>query len=446
MKKYFQKLLVLLLFMIIANNIMAQTKELSLAQALQIAAKGNRVLQMQILENRKAAEVVKEAKSCLLPTVNLTSSYNIYAERPVIYLRNEATTPKVNDVQFGGRFAFDGAVTMSYPILNSAVRSSIKLAGNNEAITNEKMKITEEQLALSISQLYLTIIYHKEEKQLLEQSLLRNRRALKDSRSLFLQGKNLKTDTLSNFISVQNLLAAISALDNNIQVYSLQLKQLMGMEEVVPFVFTDSINTESLKSLFPVAGAGLSIALNNRKDIKIQSLQIDETKEQLKGIKASFKPQLAVIAQYQLQSQADNFRMKDYALPRTSYAGVRLSIPLYSGGRLKYKTAQTELGIQQSELALTELKTNLETELVSINSNLQESYNQWEIQQQNVDAAEISYNMMNDRYRYGMGTRLELSDAELALTKAKLNNLQLVYSIKILVLQLKKAMGILQLN
>lgn len=95
---------------------------------------------------------------------------------------------------------------------------------------------------------------------------------------------------------------------------------------------------------------------------------------------------------------------------------------------------------------MTELKTKIETELVSINSNLQEAYKQWAIQQQNVDAAEISYSMMNDRYRYGMGTRLELSDAELALTKAKLNNLQSVYNIKILELQFKKAMGVLQLN
>ena len=88
----------------------------------------------------------------------------------------------------------------------------------------------------------------------------------------------------------------------------------------------------------------------------------------------------------------------------------------------------------------------METELVSINSNLQEAHKQWEIQMQNVAAAEISYAMMNDRYRHGLSTRLELSDAELVLTKAKLNNLQSIYSIKILELQLKKAMGVLQLN
>lgn len=429
-----------------ANNIMAQTQELSLVQALQRASKGNRVLQMQLLESRKAAEAVKEAKSFLKPTVGLNSSYSIYAERPVIYLRNETTSPKVNDVKFGGRFAFDGAVTATYPILDPGTRSNIKLAGIHEAIAKETMKGTEEQLAMEISQLYLTIIFQKEEKQLLEQSLLRNQRALKDSRSLFMQGKNLKTDTLSNFISVQNLQAAISALDNNIHVYSLQLKQLMGIEEAIEFIYTDSMNTQSLVSDFLVSNSALPVAFDNRKDIKIYALQIDEANQQLNGIKASFKPQLSVIAQYQLQSQADNFRMKDYGLPRTSFAGVKLSIPIYSGGRLKYKTSQSALAIKQSELALAELMTKVKTELVSVSANLQEAYNQWQIQKQNVDAAQINYSMMNDRYRYGMGTRLELSDAELALTKAKLKNLESVYNIKILELQLKKSMGLLLLK
>ncbi len=35
---------------------------------------------------------------------------------------------------------------------------------------------------------------------------------------------------------------------------------------------------------------------------------------------------------------------------------------------------------------------------------------------------------MNDRYHHGIGSRLELTDAELALTKARLSNMQLVHN------------------
>jgi outer membrane protein TolC len=154
---------------------------------------------------------------------------------------------------------------------------------------------------------------------------------------------------------------------------------------------------------------------------------------------------LWAVAQYQLQSQQDNLKIWDYGFPRTSFAGVRLSIPIYSGGRAKYKTAQSQFDMQQNDLAIAELKNGIQTELISLSANLQEAYNQWKIQQQNVDAAQINYTMMNDRYKNGLSNRLELTDAELALTKAKLDNLQSIYLIKLSEVQLQKAMGILRL-
>ena len=108
MKKHYQKLFWLSVLLFAANTMSAQTKELSLQVALQMASKGNRKLQIQWLENRKAAEAVKEAKSFLLPTVTANGGYTVYGERPVIYLRNENGSPKLDDVKYGGRFSMDG--------------------------------------------------------------------------------------------------------------------------------------------------------------------------------------------------------------------------------------------------------------------------------------------------------------------------------------------------
>lgn len=214
------------------------------------------------------------------------------------------------------------------------------------------------------------------------------------------------------------------------------------MEDSVQLAFTDSLTLT--EQGFTVTSAGLSVALDNRKDVKIQSLRIDQSKELLLNAKAGFKPQLTAIAQYQVQNQSDNFWSG--SIPRSSFAGVRLTVPIYSGNRLKYKSTQSQLSIKQNEIALADLKNSIQAELISLNANLKEAYDQWNIQQQSVEAAQINYTMMNDRYRYGLGNRLELTDAELALTKAKLDQLQAVFSIRLIELQFKKAMGILQLN
>lgn len=424
----------------------AQTKELNLQEALQLAAKGNRLLQVQALENRKAEAAVKEVKSFLLPSVTMNAGYNVYGERPVIYLRNESSLSKVNDVRYGGRFAFDGNITATYPILNSTLQSNIRIAGITEQIRKQETKNTEDELALNIAQLYLSMLLNKEQQIVLKQSMLRNERALQDSRSLFLQGKNLKTDTLSNYISVQNLKASISLLENNKKVMSVQFNQLLGLDDSTTFDlkgdFSGPLNENNLQDL----NTRFAVAIDNRKDVKIRSLEIEQSKELKEEAIASYKPQLWAIAQYQVQSQTDDFQFWNSSAPRTSFAGVRLSIPLYSGNRLKYKTAQSELSIKQNELALTELKSSIQTELVSLNANLQHAYNQWQIQQENVNAAQINYAMMNDRYHYGLGNRLELTDAELALTNAKLQALQSVFSIRLIEIQINKAMGLLSLN
>ncbi|HEY0732569.1 MAG TPA: TolC family protein, partial [Chitinophagaceae bacterium] len=108
MKMYYQRIMLLSALSLTINSINAQTKKITLKEALQLASKGNRQLQIQVLQNQKMEEIVKEAKSFLLPTVSLNTTYSIYGERPVIYLRNETAAQKVNDVKFGGRFVFDG--------------------------------------------------------------------------------------------------------------------------------------------------------------------------------------------------------------------------------------------------------------------------------------------------------------------------------------------------
>ncbi len=431
------------LLLLSANNLSAQTKNLALDEAIQLARKGNRQLQIQALNNRVTDEAVKEARSYLLPSVTANGSYSVYTERPVIYLRNETGSPKLDDVKYGGRYAFDGSITATYPLLKPVHQSNIRLAKINTLISREETKSTEEQLALNVSQLYLTVLLHQQQVQVLKQSLVRNELALKDSRSLFLQGKNLKTDTLSNYISIKNLEANISALENNIHVISTELKQLLALDTEINIVYTDSLNVNDSRPTIDEGTTGLDLALNNRNDLKVQSLLVEQGKEKIDQEKANFKPQLSAIAQYQLQSQADNLRIWNNGLPRTSFAGVRLNIPLYAGNRLKYRTTQAELSVKQNELALQEMKSSIHTELISLRANLDEAKRQWQIQEENVKAATVNYTMMNDRYRYGLGSRLELTDAELALTKARLGNLQAVYAIRLAELQLMKAMGLL---
>lgn len=445
MKKNILKGVAVLMMVAATQTTQAQLSEMSLNDVLKMASVGNRQLQMHALEMKRADELVKEAKSYLLPSIQFNSGYMLFTERPVIYLRDETATPKVNDIKYGGRLALDANVTGVYAITNPVAKSEIKSAILQQKIEVQNKRTYEEQIAMQLSQLYYTVLFYKQHRIVLGQSLLRNEQALIDAKNLFLQGKNLKTDTLSHFISVQNIRLAISSLENQIRITSLQLKQLMGVENTMNISFSGSLSIESELSAYDVSASILETAKQSRADISLSMLGIEQRKIQFEKTKAVYKPQLLAFAQYQVQSQADDYRFRHYRLPRTSFTGLRLSIPIYTGKRVKYQSAATAFLIKQQELALADLGTKVQTTLTALSLRLQDEKSQWTIQKQNVEAALVNYNIIRERYQAGLSNRLELTDAELALTKAKLEESRLQYSLQLLFIDLKKETGVLKL-
>jgi len=423
-------------------NLNAQEQPLSQKEVVERVLKGNRTLLVSRLENNKAVTAVKMAQSLQKPTVSATGQYLFFAERPVIFLRDGGASPKVNDVEVGGRNSLAAAITANYPIINPVLKNSINKAMVEATIQKEKTADVEKNLVLQALQIYLTTVLYEEQKVLLQQSLSRNEQALKDSRALLLQGKGLKTDTLRNYIATQNLQAGISSLQSQIEVQLLQLKQLTGLSDEQVIQLTDRLE-DSPESVPFTRDSLTAQAQKFREDLRIQKLIVEDNALRLKTARADYKPHLSAIAQYGVQAQSDKATFWNYAYPRTSFVGLQLAVPIYSGGRARLKTTQINYELQQSQVALEELKSRVSTELAAIQADLAEAHRQRDIQSKNVEAAQVNYEMVKDRYQYGLSNRLELIDAELALTQAKIKQVESLYTIKMTELQLQKAAGLL---
>ncbi|HWV67434.1 TolC family protein, partial [Chitinophaga sp.] len=95
----------------------AQHKALSLSAALEIAEKGNRTVQAQLLEEIHAKALTAESKGALLPTISANVSYSYYFDRQTIFLPGyfAGTSKPVQDVAVGGKNAFNGMLTLYQP-------------------------------------------------------------------------------------------------------------------------------------------------------------------------------------------------------------------------------------------------------------------------------------------------------------------------------------------
>lgn len=419
----------------------AQQLDLSLQDALKLMREKNKSLQYQNAEKEVARALMKEAKGNFLPTVNLNGSYQYYFDRQVIFMPGSFVGNELQpvvDVAVGGKNAFQTNVYLQQVLLNEAVRKQLKSSKLEFALQNHKSLEAETEMTVQISESYYTIQLLQTSIQLHEQSLARNQKALNDARSLYQQGKALKVDTLRNYIAVENLNATISYLINQRKIQLLNLKNNLGIAPDMEINLTDSLILDT-----PVMTEFITDeeALAKRHDIHISRLQASLSKSHLEQSRAMRLPTLTVVGSYQLQAQADNRKFNDYTWPRTSYVGLQATMPIFTGNRLNAKINQSSWRLTQSQIALQQLQENALTEKASLENELREAIKQVNIQNKTVEAATLSYQVINERYQQGLSSRLELSDAELALTTSKMNQLNAYYRVKITQLKLAEATG-----
>ena len=425
----------------------AQNTMLSLDHALKLAKENNKSLKTKSYEEEYAREEIKISQSNMLPSVSASGNYSYYFDRQVIFLPGEFAgndNEPVVDVAVGGKNTFNTYISLSQPILNESARQEIKAAKLKGVIAGLNTKDATSNLILEVSSIYLRILLIQESIKLNEQSLERNKRSLADSRSLYAQGKSLKIDTLRNFIVVENLKTTISHLENQNKVSALHLKQVLGLDPEIEVILSDSLKSDAEVRYFAPVETSYQEVFSNRPDIQQKQLNVALSRNQLNQSKAMRMPTISLIGAYQIQAQADNRKFEAYRWPKTSFVGLQANIPLFSGNKINSRIRQSTIVLQKSELEYSDAKEKAETEIATLENNLKEVFQRLTIQEKTVQAAQMNFNIVNDRYKNGFSSRLELSDAELSLTEAKMNQLHSNYNVKIAKLQLNKALGILQ--
>lgn len=430
------------------GKLAAQNKPLSLEEAVSYALSHNKDLQVQTLEREKALQSIREAKSNLLPTVSAAGSYSYYFSRPVIFMPGSLTgraEEPVVDVAVGGKNAFNSTLTLTQPLLSEASRQKVKSTQVVEQLTQEKTTALRSEVIRQVHANYYTILLLQKQLALIQQSFERNKQALADSRSLLSQGRALVVDTLRNYIALQNLKPTLSSLQSRIIISQSELKTLIGMNAGEEISLSDSLVTDLFAMEKPMRlEQALDIALQQRPDIKSQALSVELSKKQIEATRAEKLPSLWAVGQFQVQGQADNKRLTDYNWPNTSFVGAQLVVPIFSGFKTDSRIKQSRISYQQQSVGLSYLKEKISNEIASRLSTLQEAHERWVVNQQTVQSAEVSYSTIRDRYKQGLSSRLEFTDAELALSQAKINQLQSVFELHMAQLDLEKALGRLQ--
>ncbi|SDL29389.1 TolC family protein [Siphonobacter aquaeclarae] len=433
------KTILSLLILFVAFSEAGAQRRLALSDAESLAIDKNRDLQVARLEAAKTDQQVREAKGYALPLIAGSAQYQYYPLRQVSFLPGSFVglgDDQLATFRVGGSSAFLGGVTISQPLLQPGIKAGIRAAGLARDISDQAISETRARVVTDVRKAYLLVLITQEQLRLQQQSIQRNEQALKDARALLAQGRASRVDTLRAYVTIENLRPAVIRLTNEVDIAGTVLKRVIGLDDSDVLDLTDSLRYEEN----PIEEADFySQAIQSRPEIHRLELTEKLNQAQVSIREADRRPKLSAVGLVQSQAQTNRFQWNSW--PVSSFVGLQLNVPIFSGFQQLARISQAEITRQQTATQLANLKEIVRAEVKIARSKAEEARLRIRTQAQTVSVAELGYRITRDRFRQGIASRLDVTDAELSLTQARANYLQAVHDFLNATYELDRATG-----
>jgi outer membrane protein TolC len=150
---------------------------------------------------------------------------------------------------------------------------------------------------------------------------------------------------------------------------------------------------------------------------------------------------LSANGSYIYQTQAENFKFKDYTWIGSASVGLQLTVPLFAGMTKVNQAKQVEMAIKGLEIQREYAKDGLNLQVKAAINSMNAAKEQLIVNKDAIKQAQRGYEIAKVRYQVGSGTILELNDSELSLTQASLNLQQSLFNFLSSQANLEKVMG-----
>jgi outer membrane protein TolC len=128
--------------------------------------------------------------------------------------------------------------------------------------------------------------------------------------------------------------------------------------------------------------------------------------------------------------------------PRFNYnAGVSLVVPIYNGGRTKQEIKLAETNLKQNQLAIETLNNNYKRDISQALTDIQSNIDRIKNTTGQITQNRVAQEITGSRFKNGVATNLDLTNASTNLQRAEFTRLQYEYQLCLAKLQLANLLG-----
>jgi outer membrane protein TolC len=159
------------------------------------------------------------------------------------------------------------------------------------------------------------------------------------------------------------------------------------------------------------------------------------SRESVRVARIQRQPQLSVSGNY------EDFLYSSREVNNEWTVGATLSAPLFDGGRTRAAVRAAEANLEAARAQQEQTRQSIDLEVSQAYLDLESARERRDAAQQSVDLARQNLTANEDRYREGAGSLLEVTDAQVELSRAETNQVQAEYDLYLAIITLRQAMG-----
>jgi outer membrane protein TolC len=403
----------------------ANEKPLTLKDAILTAFENNKDIQMQEREIDAAKANILDANSRFLPKVNLEGSYTHNDK----VLAENIFSGYNNDNQL--------ALTFTESIYSGGANmANFKQARIGLNIQGETLRAKKLDVEFEAKRLYYGLLFAYENERIAREALGQSQAHYADVKNKFSQGTASRFDVLQSGVQVSLLMPALVKANNDVKLIKAELNKLLGSkidtgietEERLGYTHFEIQEQEFLK-----------VAYLNKPEMILKALGVDINKWSIQMAKSGYRPKIDAAASYSYRS--NNLGNLISRKSNNWNAGFLLNVPIFEGFSTKAQVDAAKARYFESILDKENVSDQIAVDVRQACLNLKEAEAIINSQKDHVDEAREALKIAEVSYDNGVGTNLDVLDAQVSLSQIQTNLASGIYDYLMAEASLKRNMG-----
>ena len=383
---------------------------LSLQQAMDMAAAQSYMVQGSKLEVDKALAKIKEVTAIGLPQVSATGSLNNYLKVPTQLIPNFfGDDPKTIEVQFGIPWSMTGAVQLNQLLFDGSYLVGLKAARELRTHSEEQLEQIKLDARVQAAKAYLGVLAAEEGARLVGEGLPIVQKSSQDATAMVEQGLMESTDADRLEVQVIETENQQRTLRQQAAVARAYLALVLGLPTGTPILLTDSLQPLLDEPARPdLATIPFDPAKHIDERLANTNLRLSEL--DVRNKKAAYMPSLAGFINYQQQFSNVDFNPTDgdFWFPSSMW-GLSLNVPIFSSNMRKKQVEQAQLTMQQAQVNLKATEQNLLTEHLRQQALLVASQENYDTGKKSLALSKRIFEQTSVKFNEGMASSFELT-------------------------------------